>query len=66
MRDHRDADRHAWDITKEEALRQVGFEVARATGRQAMDHVVLGSRLIAVRERAQARPAGARRWRLAP
>lgn len=64
--DHREADRQAWDITKEEALRQVGLEVARATGRQAMDHVVLGSRLIAVRERAQARPAGQRRWRLAP
>lgn len=34
--DHRGAERQAWDITKEEALRQVGFEVTRVTGRQAM------------------------------
>ena len=64
--DHRDAERQAWDITKEEALRTAGFEVARATGRQALDPVVLGRRLVAVRERALARPTAERRWRLAP
>src|SRR5687767_4620351 len=46
--DHRDAERQAWDITKEEALRTAGFEVTRATGRQALDPVVLGPRLAAV------------------
>ena len=64
--DHRGAERQAWDITKEEALRQVGFEVTRATGRQAVEPAVLGPRLVAVRQRALTRPAGPRRWRLAP
>lgn len=64
--DHRGAERQAWDITKEEALRQVGFEVTRATGRQAFEPATLGPRLVAVRARALARPAGQRKWRLAP
>lgn len=50
--DHRDGAQQAWDITKEEALREAGFEVARATGRQALDPATLGPRLIAVRQRA--------------
>lgn len=64
--DHRGADRQAWDITKEEALRQAGFEVARATGRQALDPTTLAPRLVAVRQRALARPSTSRAWRLAP
>lgn len=64
--DHRGAARQAWDITKEEALRAVGFEVTRATGRQAVEAAVLGPRLVAVRQRALAGPTGPRRWRLAP
>ncbi len=64
--DHRGAERQAWDITKEEALRQVGFEVTRATGRQALDVATLAPRLVAVRARAVAQPADDRRWRLAP
>ncbi|GAA5104865.1 hypothetical protein GCM10023339_00180 [Alloalcanivorax gelatiniphagus] len=62
--DHRDAARQAWDITKEEALKDVGFEVTRATGRQALDPVVLAPRLVAVRRRAEARTSGRRTWRL--
>jgi very-short-patch-repair endonuclease len=62
--DHREAERQAWDITKEEALRDVGFEVARVTGRQALDPAVLAPRLVAVRRRALARPPAERRWRL--
>ncbi|MCF6378387.1 hypothetical protein L2K70_12300 [Nocardioides KLBMP 9356] len=62
--DHRDAGRQAWDITMEEALRQVGFEVARVTGRQALDAATLAPRLVAVRQRALARPSLPRRWRL--
>ena len=62
--DHRDGDRQAWDITKEEALRQAGFEVTRATGRQALDPLTLAPRLRAVRERALERPTRPRRWRL--
>lgn len=64
--DHRKAERQAWDITKEEALRQVGFEVARVTGRQAGEPGTLAPRLVAVRARALAHPPSDRRWRLAP
>ena len=64
--DHRSAGRQAWDITKEEALRAVGFEVSRATGHQAVEAASLGPRLVAVRQRALARPSEPRRWRLAP
>lgn len=64
--DHRGAARQAWDVTKEEALREVGFEVARVTGRQALDPVTLVPRLAAVRARALARRGGPMRWRLAP
>lgn len=64
--DHRDADRQAWDIVKEEALRQAGFEVARVTGRQAMDPATLAPRLVAVRERALSRSGPRRDWRLVP
>ena len=62
--DHREAARQAWDITKEEGLRDVGFEVARVTGRQALDRRVLAPRLVAVRRRALARPDAEPRWRL--
>lgn len=62
--DHRGATRQAWDITKEESLRQAGFEVTRVTGRQALDPTTLGPRLVAVRARALTRPSEARRWRL--
>ncbi len=64
--DHRDAGRQAWDITKEEALTDVGFEVTRATGRQALDPVTLGRRLVAVRRRAEARTPAHRCWSLQP
>lgn len=64
--DHRDGTQQAWDITKEESLRQVGFEVARVTGRQALDPGTLAPRLHAVRQRALARVPGPRAWRLAP
>lgn len=63
--DHRGATRQAWDITKEESLRDVGFEVTRVTGRQALDRETLAPRLVAVRARALCRPPE-RRWRLAP
>jgi very-short-patch-repair endonuclease len=62
--DHREAEQQAWDITKEEGLRDVGFEVARVTGRQALDTAVLAPRLVAVRQRALAQPPAERRWRL--
>lgn len=64
--DHRDGTQQAWDITKEEGLRQVGFEVTRVTGRQALDPVTLAPRLHAVRQRALARGRSAPTWRLAP
>lgn len=64
--DHRDGDQQAWDITKEEGLRQVGFEVTRVTGRQALDPATLAPRLRAVRQRALARGHVVPTWRLAP
>lgn len=64
--DHRSGSRQAWDITKEEALRQAGFEVARVTGRQALDPPTLAPRLRAVRQRALEHESTTRRWRLEP
>jgi hypothetical protein len=64
--DHRDGTQQAWDITKEEGLRQVGLEVARVTGRQALEPDTLAPRLRAVRGRALARDRATRTWRLAP
>lgn len=64
--DHRDVDQQSWDITKEEALRQVGLEVARVTGRQARDEVALAARLGAVRARSRFIEPGLRSWQLAP
>ena len=64
--DHRDGTQQAWDITKEEGLRQAGFEVTRVTGRQALDPVTLAPRLHAVRQRARARSRSAPTWRFAP
>jgi hypothetical protein len=64
--DHRDGVQQAWDITKEEGLRQAGFEVARVTGRQALDPDTLAPRLRAVRRRALARGSQPRAWQLAP
>ena len=64
--DHRDVDQQSWDITKEEALRQVGLEVARVTGRQARDGVALAARLGAVRARSRFLEPDLRAWRLAP
>lgn len=63
--DHRDGAQQAWDITKEEGLRQVGFEVTRVTGRQALEPETLGPRLRAVRARALAHGLGPPSWRLA-
>jgi very-short-patch-repair endonuclease len=62
--DHRDGRQQEWDITKEEALRVLGFEVARVTGRQALDAVALAPRLRAVRERALARGPIVSTWSL--
>jgi very-short-patch-repair endonuclease len=64
--DHREGVVQAWDITKEESLRQLGFEVARVTGRQALDPTTLAPRLVAVRERALARGPVERSWQLDP
>lgn len=64
--DHRWAAQQAWDITKEEALRSVGLEVARVTGGQARDEDVLASRLVAVRARSAFTAPEDRRWWLAP
>lgn len=64
--DHREADQQSWDITKEEALRQVGIEVARVTGRQARDELTLARRLVAVRARSRFLPPQSRQWRLEP
>lgn len=62
--DHRTAGRQSHDITKEEALRGLGLEVARVTGSQARRPTQLAARLRAVRTRASARPAGS--WALLP
>lgn len=64
--EHRGVDQQSWDITKEEALRQVGLEVARVTGRQARDEVTLTARLGAVRARSRFIEPGLRAWQLAP
>ena len=64
--DHREAEQQSWDITKEEALRQVGLEVARVTGRQARAELALISRLVAVRARSRFEEPGPRSWRLVP
>ena len=64
--DHREAEQQSWDITKEEALRQVGLEVARVTGRQARAELALISRLVAVRARSRFDEPGPRSWRLVP
>lgn len=63
--DHRESEQHAWDIDKEEALRQAGLEVARVTGRQARDPVALVRRLVAVRARSRFTSPERRAWRLA-
>lgn len=64
--DHRDGAQQSWDITKKEGLRQVGFEVTRVTGRQALDPATLAPRLRAVRARALVRGLGPPASRLAP
>ncbi len=64
--DHRGAGQHSWDISKEEALRQVGLEVARVTGRQSRDEASLVARLVAVRGRSGFVPPQGRCWTLTP
>lgn len=64
--DHREAGQQAWDITKEEALRQVGLEVVRVTGSQARDAETLVPRLRAVRARSKFLLPADRAWRLGP
>lgn len=64
--EHRAADRQSWDITKEEALRQVGLETARVTGSQSRDQATLVRRLVAVRARSLFVPPADRLWRLRP
>lgn len=64
--EHREADRQAWDITKEEALRQVGLETARVTGSQARESATLVERLVAVRARSLSVSPQDRAWRLRP
>jgi hypothetical protein len=56
--EHRSARRQAHDITKEEALRELGLEVTRVTGRQARDPARLAARLRATRARARGRRTG--------
>lgn len=63
--DHCEAEQQSWDIIKEEALRQVGLEVSRVTGRQARDEVTLTARLVAVRARSRFIEPGHRSWQLA-
>lgn len=64
--EHREADRQAWDITKEDALRRVGLETARVTSSQARVPGTLIERLVAVRARSRFIPTGERAWRLRP
>lgn len=64
-RDHRDGPQQAWDITKEEALRAVGLEVARVAGSQLRDRLTLALRLRAVRARARWEPPTTRAWSIA-
>lgn len=64
--DHRDADTQTRDITKEDALRRAGLEVARVTGGQARRHAELVERLAATRERCLFVPPERRRWSLQP
>lgn len=60
--DHREAARHTRDVVKEDALRRVGLEVVRVTGREVDDAAVVGDRVRAGRERAKFEAAAERRW----
>lgn len=64
--DHRAASQQTWDITKEDALRRLGLEVARVTHAHTLapDHLV--ARLSDVRSRSSFAAPAERRWRLRP
>lgn len=65
-KEHRDARRHSADVEREAALREVGLEVTRVTGRDLLDPVGLGRRLMAARGRARFEPPEGRQWTLEP
>ncbi len=64
--DHRTTQQHSRDVAKDEAMRDVGLEVARVTGRdlRSPDRVV--ARLRNARQRAGFEPESSRRWRAFP
>lgn len=64
--DHRDAETQIRDITKEDALRRAGLEVARVTGRQARRRDELVERVTSTRGRCLFSPPDRRRWSLQP
>lgn len=64
--DHREAARHTRDVVKEDALRRVGLEVVRVTGREVDDEVLVGDRVRAGRARAKFEPEAQRRWAARP
>lgn len=64
--DHRSRERHGKDVSKEDALRQLGLEVTRVTGTDLRDTTLVVTRLRAARGRALFEPVSARRWRARP
>lgn len=64
--DHRDAATQAWDISKEDALRRTGLQVARATSSQEREGHELVERLRSTRQRCLYLPDGQRGWSLQP
>lgn len=64
--DHRQAARHTRDVVKEDALRRVGLEVVRVTGREVDNHGLVGDRVRAGRERARFECEVDRRWLARP
>ena len=60
--DHREVARHTQDVVKEDALRRVGLEVVRVTGREVDNEAVVSARVRAGRERAKFEAEAERRW----
>lgn len=64
--DHRTAQQQTRDVAKDEALRNVGLEVARVTGRDLGSPSRVVARLRSARQRARFEPESSRRWRAFP
>lgn len=62
--DHRSAEQQAYDLAKQDALQELGLEVARFTGRDLHDRALVRARITARRAEAQRRHPGT--WTAVP